>query len=108
MTDRELLEAAAMAAKLDDGWQHIFQDWDGPTGGNWDWNPLTDDGEAFRLAVKLRLRVQVLPLGGDTARVERFEPRWEDYCEPAGSDINAATRRAIVRAAAAMATEGAK
>lgn len=61
------------------------------------WNPLADDGDAFRLAVKLRLDicldpkcVQVFPFG-------RL-PVDEEY----GDDPYAATRLAIVRAAAAI------
>lgn len=60
MTDRELLEAAAKAA--DNGAQ-----WDCPERGmmilapsgidTMAWNPLTDDGDALRLAVKLRLDI---------------------------------------------------
>ena len=48
MTDRELLEAAAKAA----GYVHYH-----PGDGFYQtWNPLTDDGDALRLAVKLGLQ----------------------------------------------------
>lgn len=54
MTDRELLELAAKAAGLivitdakDRGlWMAGLED---------EWNPLTDDGDALRMAVKLRM-----------------------------------------------------
>ena len=62
------------------------------------WNPLTDDGDALRLAVKLGLRV-FTPDAEPTAVADRYP------CGPragvdAGVDSYAATRRAIVRAAA--------
>ena len=100
MTDRKLLELAAKAAGyvLTPNWSHS----DDPfcIGGE-PWNPLTDDGDAFRLATKLSLTVRhhtdeigVLNMTGtvyeDVARV---------------GDIYAATRRAIVRAAAEIGRE---
>lgn len=84
MTDRELLELAAKAARLPElrgaGSQHhcYYVLDEQPT----KWNPLTDDGDALRLAVKLDLW---LPL-----KIKYFD-------EP---DKCAATRRGIVRAAA--------
>lgn len=96
MTDRELLELAAKAAGID------LYVWGPPGAENFAnmaspgcrWNPLTDDGDALRLAVKLRFEVSI-------------EPDWvvvmtecaHDVIER-GSDQYAATRRAIVRAAA--------
>ncbi len=99
MTDRELLEAAAKAAGInyeygigirshDDFNEFVF------------WNPLIDDGDALRLAVKLGLRVgtdgQSLHPHIECWRPHYNEPRvfW-----PVGNDPYAATRRAIVRAA---------
>jgi hypothetical protein len=81
MTDRELLELAAKAAGY---WAAEFNcpaNLPRP-----DWNPLTDDGDALRLAVALGL----------TARMSY---NGQDY-EAANKDPYAATRRAIVRAAA--------
>lgn len=57
MSDRELLEAAAKAA----GYACVWGVADGPLWWHDDpdtarlWNPLTDDGDALRLAVKLFL-----------------------------------------------------
>lgn len=56
MTDRELIELAAKAAGIE-----VEPDAHIPSGGIWlselggdkPWNPLTDDGDALRLAVKL-------------------------------------------------------
>lgn len=59
------------------------------------WNPLTDDGDALRLAVKLRL-----PFIFSEESV--YSIGVEDCDETYGVDPYAATRRAIVRAAAAI------
>lgn len=102
MTDRELLEAAAKAAgkNLLDGSPNdergIF------TTLGW-WNPLTDDGDALRLAVKLRLRVCTPTTDTDCALVSNGNvvAYSEDELEEVTiTDLYAATRRAIVRAAA--------
>jgi hypothetical protein len=62
-----------------------------------EWNPLADDGDAFRLAVKLRMQIDIDP--GDTAVLgENLEYASEQH----GVDPYAATRRAIVRAAASI------
>jgi hypothetical protein len=104
MTDRELLELAAKAVGIEFSW--INGD-----GARLDrkpgvmqpyvrWNPLTDDGDALRLAVKLRL---VVDIGGVAPTHERiYVGGLEGYLahEPTGADIDAATRRAITRAAA--------
>ncbi len=60
------------------------------------WNPLEDDGDALRLAVKLG--IQVTP-GTET---NRFSVTFgnQQILEERGPDPYAATRRAIVRAAA--------
>ena len=99
MTDRELLEAAAQAAGITFAW--INND-----GARKDrkpgilqpyvrWNPLTDDGDALRLAVKLSLRVDAGYCGCADVRGYMV-----DATEALGHDACAATRRAIVRAAA--------
>ena len=103
MTDRELLELAAKAAGMKDGtWFDGYNDEGSDTGDYW--NPLTDDGDALRLAVKLWLAVwtavdngrppmYALALGGGYPNTIRAE-------ELHDTDPYAATRRAIVRAAA--------
>jgi hypothetical protein len=95
--DKELLEHAAKAAGIEIlGFGEVF--WV-PEGAELQrpWNPLTDDGDALRLAVKLRLPIRD-GLNGTvtTGNSESGYPIWEMY----GSDPYAATRRAIVRAAA--------
>lgn len=92
-SDRELLEAAAKAAGIKGQWMA------GPPDGlnedpyfnfvlatGYIWNPLTDDGDALRLMVKLGLFM---------VRIVKEIPRAEYDADP-----YAATRRAAVRAAA--------
>ena len=57
-------------------------------------NPLTDDGDALRLAVKLGLVINCRHV---QALVETTNDK---FWEPQDNDPYAATRRAIVRAAA--------
>lgn len=93
MDDRALLEAAARAA----GPEYVNLLSHGK------WNPLTDDGDAFRLAVKLRMRLQVDDYGA-AARIGD-NGRWHGFEAHLHGGIEAATRRAVVRAAAAMGSE---
>ena len=107
-TDRELLEAAAKAAGVDGECRTENLCHDGDWGDmtvifladdeGW-WGPLHDDGDALRLAVKLGMSMDTalgqslaIALGGGEC-VERH-----------ADDPYAATRRAIVCAAAAMVT----
>lgn len=111
MNDRELLEFAAKAAGYE-------LDWDVPPksppwvitgsgeerGPAYQFSPLTDDGDALRLAVKLRMDVEPW-IHGDSAcsrvlcqEVLIDEPHY-------GDDPERATRRAIVRAAAEIGKE---
>ena len=104
-TDRELLELAAKAAGVSffvDGLGRCME-----MHANMmpcPWNPLTDDGDALRLAVKLRLRVfpqdKCCYVEGcpESLLGEAGVSELEMY----GHDSFAATRRAIVRAAAAI------
>ena len=94
MRDRELLEAAAKAAGLNlDEFLRVA--------ANWRWTPLTDDGDALRLAVKLRMSVCV---EDDQTWICMQGAQTVPVCfENHGTNADAATRRAIVRAAAAMA-----
>jgi hypothetical protein len=91
MTDKELLEMAAKAAgveckKTPIGFYLLDEDRN--------WNPLTDDGDALRLAVKLNIDV----FGASDCRV----CEWDDgvVTEQSNNDPYTATRRAITRAAA--------
>ena len=97
MIDKELLELAAKATGID--LQYADDEGLLPYNGstNADWNPLTDDGDALRLAVKLRLHVSVFAdaIGIGAPGYGYIETKWID-------DPYAATRRAIVRAAAEL------
>ena len=107
MTDRELLELAAKAAGYVLG-QHSQKEWAVTLGGK-EWNPLIDDGDALRLAVKLRITIDLTDceccvsvyanqIEGEGADVSiRHSDHFVDH---ETSDPYAATRRAIVRAAA--------
>jgi len=105
MTDRELLEKAAKAAGIE-----VITTWENEVVykaiPHYPWNPLTDDGDALRLAVCLGLcviretvNVPVVSVVDDLRafnQLTAFRRAWE----PIGGDPQAATRRAIVRAAA--------
>ena len=101
MNDRDLLILAAKAAGMTLG-KHTQKDWAFTYGGK-EWNPLADDGDALRLAVKLRMVIDTDYNGGanaGNAAVDFGEPEY-GYQEGQGKPAPlAATRRAIVRAAA--------
>ena len=63
------------------------------------WNPLQDDGDALRLAVKLNMGVSIPVMRTPMADVVTFRDSSINVREK-GDDILAATRRAITRAAA--------
>ena len=83
-TDRELLEMAANAAGIKGvNFDRARRDWG--------WNPLDDDGDALRLAVKLNITVYPGCAYTPTGKLINCRAR---------ANRLAATRRAIVRAAA--------
>ena len=102
-TDREMLELAARAAGYSFKWGKDWHDKGVPLVDDKSWNLLDDDGDAFRLAVKLRMVVDTDYNGGanaGNAAVDFGEPEY-GYQEGQGKpDPYAATRRAIVKAAA--------
>lgn len=97
MTDKELITLAAKAAGIE--WNKAYKAHLNENGAHW--LPLTDDGDALRLAAKLGLHVSqqlsyvavMQPHGG--AGSHRLQ-----WTEQYNEDPYAATRRAIVRAAA--------
>ena len=99
--DREMLEMAAKAAGIADG--DVFYDMDSDK----EWNPLTDDGDALRLAVKLNIAVWFVSYphgltgfpGGDFVKAVGVSVV---HIPLDAGDNAAATRRAIVQAAAAI------
>jgi hypothetical protein len=110
VTNRELLEKAAKAAGIAilpcacryEQWP--FKHDEAASGKRGHWNPLHDDGDALRLAAALRIDVDY----------DELEPHVEAYRKELGEgsvfcatecmepDSAAATRLAIVRAAAAI------
>lgn len=108
MEDRELLELAAKAAgfvfnncKIDGALWGCFEG--APSQVSKPWNPLENDGDALRLAAKLRMYIEpARTMGGAFVEVHAH-PSGRGDCAgvaPLGGDDNAATRRAIVLAAA--------
>ena len=101
MTDREMLELAAKAAggmriRFSNGGSCSYDD-----GEYWRaWNPLANDGDALRLAVKLDMDILQRFVGG--RRAECLAPGGNVIAEHFNNDRDpySATRRAIVRAAA--------
>lgn len=107
MTDVELVQLAAKAVGLELVWASSttsFSVYKNKHGRNRVWNPLGDDSEAFYLACDLRIDIiscygttEVFArtnrnVGNDGMFIENFQ----------NCDIYSATRRAIVRAAAAI------
>lgn len=102
MDDRTLLEQAAKAA----GYEFVRHSECGDgvllAGVQDAWRPLVNDGDALRLAVKLELEVRQVHAKAHAGMIGYF---W--FTESYANDPYAATRRAIVRAAASLA-EGTK
>lgn len=97
MTDRELLELAAKAAGISKQWDGSLVDRSHPERV---WNLLNSDADAFRLAVKLGLELNICaPLAKTICWHSRRDAIVEFHDH---SDPYIATRRAITRAAAAI------
>lgn len=99
--DKELLELAAKAADIP---ERVI----GAPGGMYNcdergwhrnWNPLTDDGDALRLAVKLRLEVNAIDVVRGYVYV-RSRTIVFSYGVGTLDEIDHAVRRCIVLAAA--------
>jgi hypothetical protein len=112
MTDRELLELAAKACGLYREWKEPDYEvqWNG--NGLWCsgmgkgllWNPLDDDGDALRLAVKLGMEVYIDTHPDGCECTEAYSVTYgisngRSIVNHNG-DVYSATRRAIVRCAA--------
>lgn len=96
--DKELLMLAAKAAQISRQWDGSLVDKDHAEKV---WSPLTDDGDALRLAVKLNMCVTSFTDEQMVGYVINREGH--NIHEAPGTDPYAATRRAIVRAAAEIA-----
>jgi len=108
MSDRTLLELAAKAAGLtivgsipsflhDGDWLETTDN-----GPDMFWNPLHNDGDALRLAVKLNMGISIPVMAATHARVDAitFRNSGVNVMESCNNDPYAATRRAIVCVAA--------
>lgn len=112
MNDRELLELAAKAAGYEtveyegEWWLRVRY---GITEAIWNgddyWNPLESDGDALRLAVKLNLIVGVYGSYTSVYLTEASSEEFVCWNSSCNNDPYAATRRAIVRAAAEIGKE---
>lgn len=108
MSDRELLELVAKAAGIEcDGFdEDLGRDvwWLPDLSRYGPWGPLDDDGDALRLVAKLKLSVCYHHEDDNPAVTVMVPVGWHERffeChEPISDDCSAATRRAIVRAAA--------
>lgn len=89
MEDRELLEMAAKAMELQP--DSNYQSW---------WRPLDDDGAAFRLACRLRLDLAWQHASGYIEVYRSCDIKFPSIMELFVGNVDAACRRAIVRAAA--------
>lgn len=105
MSDRELLELAAKAAGME--WCHYYVDSQLAIVDHRPWNPLTDDGDALRLAVKLGVIIdcryaKYTGVQGFCVNYWTQEEECREYKSVHEESDNhlSATRRAIVRAAA--------
>lgn len=113
MTDRELLERAARAAGIKGrllsflgmeeryGLTQAIYDEDAGTY----WNPLEDDGDALRLAVKLGMTVAIDNVDRQTRILNEFDAVMVVH-EHFDGGPDRATCYAVVRAAAAMSDAG--
>jgi len=117
MTDRELLELAAKAAGVclhpEDKLHHSYGNWGcdttctvcGRNPSRATFRPITDDGDALRLYTRLPFHELYVSEIGATVSWRRGDGsghgyKCDEYADEHAGDINAATRRAIVRAAA--------
>jgi hypothetical protein len=111
--DRKLLEQAAKAlgwrvttyserrstGVVDGGMAVVVAE-----GRTFGWSPLHDDGDAFRLAVKLNIDIafDTAPDGPYVQTVTGWSDTMHCDAQDLGKDAGSATRRAIVRTAAAI------
>lgn len=103
MNDRELLELAAKAAAVAGYFVERTPEDGYPSYTCWItsgrqlilWNPLTDDGDALRLAVKLCMDIEI-----NRDMVSALAPGAYAVEHIGDKDHGGGTRRAIVRAAA--------
>ena len=104
MSDKELLELAAKAAGITGEWCDCADCIAGILTLGVDrgvWNPLTDDGDALRLAVKLGMRLST-HCNYKMACASDIHMRAPAQVVPWGGDQESAVRQSIVLLAAAI------
>ena len=107
MTDKELLGLAAKAAGDEIQWDIVESCWymDKVEWNNPEWNPLVSDGDALRLAVKLGLSIITGTYKVVCEYIHQEDSGNISVHEHLNDCACAATRRAIVRAAAEIGKE---
>jgi hypothetical protein len=104
-TDKILLEQAAKAAGIEVTWTPEYRSFflkGSRLGQRLFWNPLTDDGDALRLAVKLNLKFRYHEVLGQALVWPTVGDGFELNVEDCDSNPYTATRRAIVIVAAEL------
>lgn len=106
MTDREMMELAAVAAGYDVVWNEQWQAFehrvpklDKNGHARHAWVPNDDDGDALRLAIDARVNIEFAD-DEDDAPIVIAGDRYNQVQECLAPDFKVKTRRAIVRAAA--------
>lgn len=101
-TDRELLELAAKAAGIALEWCPEGRAW--RKWPSFEWNPLTDDGDALRLANTLEIDIG-FHINVEAIAYGRRQNGEQCHTTKEVGLSMAATRRAIVRAAAELGSQ---
>lgn len=99
MNEDDLIKLAAKAAGIRGEWNEACSKFEKLGDEGWHagfFDPLADDGDALRLAVKLGIAVRRI---SNKAMVSSSVGQFDEYCD---NNPCAAIRRAIVRAAAAI------
>jgi len=102
MSDQQLLELAALAVGMPAPYDEhgIFNAWVGdPVHGHW-WNPLEDDGDALRLAMKLGICIQFIPECDTACAYQERPTTGEPFNVHVAGLGDIETRRVITQAAA--------
>jgi hypothetical protein len=103
-SDRELLELAAVTVGAKFSTKYSHRPWGCFELFGKEWNPLTDDGDALRLAVNLKMGIEVGQFDGEVGCVcvdyDYDYERVIKSVDVTDGDYLSATRRCIVMVAA--------